>query len=58
MTASFLKSDRLGSAGHREIAQAMEAAAAQFADSARREARQAMSGPKSARPPKAGRITI
>jgi hypothetical protein len=58
MTAAFLKSGRLGSNGEREIAQAMEASAAQFADSARREARQALSGPKTARPPRAGRISI
>ncbi len=58
MTAAFLKSGRFGGSGEREIAQAMEAAAAQFADAARREARQAMSGPKGARPPRAGRISI
>jgi hypothetical protein len=58
MTSAFLKGDRLASGAQREIVQAMDEAAAQFAESARREARHALSGPKSARPPKAGRIRI
>ena len=58
MTGAFLRGGRLDSASQRDITQAIEAATAQIVDSARRDARQALSGPRSARPPKAGRITI
>lgn len=58
MTSSFIAGDRLDSAARGEIEQAIEAATAKALETARREARQALSGPKTARPPRVGRIKI